>query len=411
MTIDADRLRRDLETLAGFGADDDGGVSRPSFSAADLAARDWLRSCCEESGLLYREDIAGNVFMRLDGPDVPAVWTGSHLDSVPNGGRLDGALGVVAGLEVVRSLAEHGGQLDRPVEAISFADEEGGYLGFLGSKAAAAGLTFDDVRDVVGRDGQKLASVMRDAGFDPERIHEAKVDPASVHAFVELHIEQGAVLEDLGRDVGVVSSIVGIGRCLLEFRGRPDHAGTTPMRLRRDATRGAGDLLTQLTELPMAVGAPDAVVTSGRLDLHPDAFNIVPGRVVLGFDIRDRERSAIEAIEAELVARATAAAEVHDLELVHHHESLTDPTPLDERIQQVTRDAADEVGASRHDMASGAGHDAQVVAPVIPTGMLFVPSIDGRSHSPMEHTSWEDITTGTAVLYETVRRLATAGLP
>ena len=413
MTIDAKRLRHDLETLASFGADGDGGVSRPSFSIADGEARAWLRARCDEAGLSYHEDVAGNIFMRLDGtdPDAAAVWTGSHLDSVPNGGRLDGALGVIAGLEVVRSLAERGGSLTRPVEAVSFADEEGGYLGFLGSKAVAPGLSFDDIRGAVGRDGRRLISVMTEAGFAPERIHEAQIAPASVHAFVEMHIEQGVVLEDAGVDVGVVSSIVGVGRCAIEFKGRPDHAGTTPMHLRRDAMRGAAALLTQVGDLPGRVGAPNAVITCGRLDLHPDAYNIVPGRVWLGFDIRDQDRSAIEAIEAALIDLAQDAARPHDLEVMHHHESLTDPTPLDERIAKITREAADEVGASWRDMPSGAGHDAQVVAPVLPTGMVFVPSVDGRSHSPLEHTSWEDLATGTSVLYGVVQHLATTGLP
>ncbi len=410
MSIDADRLRQDLETLATFGADDDGGVSRPSFSSADLEARAWLRERCVEAGLRYREDVAGNVFMRLEGPDEPVVWTGSHLDSVPNGGRLDGALGVIAGLEVVRAIAEEGGDLARPVEAVSFADEEGGFLGFLGSKAVAGGLGFDDIRGVVGRDGRRLISAMTEAGFVPERLHEARVDPAQVHAFVEMHIEQGAVLEQAGQDVGVVSSIVGVGRCAIEFKGRADHAGTTPMDLRRDAMRGAAALLSEVTDLPTAVGAPDAVVTCGRVEVHPDAFNIVPGRVWLGFDVRDQDRGAVEAIEKLLVERAERAAEAHDLEVEHHHESLTDPTPLDPRIQTITREVADALEVSRRDMASGAGHDAQVIAPVVPTGMVFVPSVDGRSHSPLEHTSWEDIATGTRVLHGVVRRLATDGL-
>ena len=409
MTIDADRLRADLETLAGFGADDDGGVSRPSFSPADLDARAWLRERCEQAGLHYREDVVGNVFMRLDGPDVAPVWTGSHLDSVPNGGRPEGALGVVAALEVVRSLREQGVALARPVEAVSFADEEGGFLGFLGSKAVAAGLRPAELREVVGRDGRHLVDAMEQAGFAPERVDEARIDAAAVHAFVEMHIEQGVVLEDAGLDVGVVSSIVGVGRCAVEFRGRPDHAGTTPMHLRRDAMRGAAELLAQVPGLPAAVGAPDAVITCGRLDLHPDAYNIVPGWVRLGFDIRHPDGAVIEALERAVIDRAADAAEAHHLEVKHLHESLTDPTPLDGRIRQLTREAADEVGATWLDMPSGAGHDAQVIAPVVPTGMVFVPSVDGRSHSPLERTSWEDIATGTSVLYGVVRRLATDG--
>lgn len=409
MNIDTDRLRADLEALARFGADDDGGVSRPSFSPADLQARAWLQERCERAGLHYREDVVGNVFMRLDGPDVAPVWTGSHLDSVPNGGRLDGALGVVAALEVVRSLREQQVTLARPVEAVSFVDEEGGFLGFLGSRAVASGLRPGDLRALVGRDGRRLVDAMEQVGFAPEQVEEARIDPSSVHAFVEMHIEQGVVLEDAGFDVGVVSSIVGVGRCSVEFRGRPDHAGTTPMHLRRDAMRGAADLLAQVPGLPGVVGAPDAVITCGRIDLHPDAYNIVPGWVRLGFDIRHPDRTIIEALEREVAERAADAAELHHLEVKHVPESLTDPTPLDDRIRQLTRDAADEVRATWLDMPSGAGHDSQVIAPLVPTGMVFVPSVDGRSHSPLERTSWEDIAAGTSVLYGVVRRLATDG--
>jgi beta-ureidopropionase / N-carbamoyl-L-amino-acid hydrolase len=410
MTIDAARLQEDLETLAGFGRTEDDGVSRPSFSPADLEARSWLAGRCAEAGLTYREDAAGNVFMRLDGPPGPAVWTGSHLDSVPNGGRLDGALGVMAALEVLRSLAERDVELARPVEAVSFADEEGAYLGFLGSKAAVPGLTPDELSTVEGRDGRKLADAMAEAGYDLAAVGDARIDPAEVHAYVELHIEQGAVLQQAGIPVGVVTHIVGVGRGALTFQGRADHAGTTPMDLRRDATRGGAALLAQLSDLPAAVGAGDAVVTCGRLSVEPGADNIVPARMVLHLDIRDRDRAAIEAVEQELVARAGSLAERHDLEVSYERTSMTDPTPLDERIQAVSLEVARQEGLEVRVMPSGAGHDAQVVAPAIPTGMLFVPSVDGRSHSPLEHTPWEDIARGTRVLYGVVCELATRGL-
>jgi beta-ureidopropionase / N-carbamoyl-L-amino-acid hydrolase len=411
MSIDAARLQEDLETLAGFGRTEGGGVSRPSFSPADLEARSWLKGRCAEAGLAYREDVAGNVFMRLEGPSGPAVWTGSHLDSVPNGGRLDGALGVMAGLEVLRSLAEHDVELTRPVEAVSFADEEGAYLGFLGSKAAVPGLAPDELAAVEGRDGRSLADAMSEAGYDLGTIGDARVDPDEVHAYVELHIEQGAVLQQAGIPVGVVTHIVGVGRGTLTFEGRPDHAGTTPMDLRRDATRGGAALLAQLPELPSAVGADDAVVTCGRLSVEPGADNIVPARMILHLDIRDRERASIEAVEQELMRRARALAEQHDLEVVYERTSMTEPTPLDERIQDTSLEVARQEGLDVRVMPSGAGHDAQVVATAIPTGMLFVPSIDGRSHSPLEHTPWEDIGRGTRVLYGVVRDLATRGLP
>ncbi len=407
MTLDAERFLADLDTLAGFGADGNGGVSRPSFSGADAKARRWLAERAEAAGLAYREDAAANAFMRLDGPPGPSVWVGSHLDSVPNGGPLDGALGVVAGLEVVRSLAEEGVRLARPVEAVSFTDEEGAYTGFLGSKSAMGQLTPADLEAIEGRDGTPLVEAMRVAGYDPQAIGSAAVDPASVAAYFEMHIEQGAILHEAGVPVGVVTHIVGVGRATVELVGRADHAGTTPMHLRRDAARGAADLLAALPGLPAEVGAVDAVVTCGRLSLAPGADNIVPGRATLHLDMRDRDRGVIEALEAAVTAHAKAAAEAHDLEVSVTRESLTDPTPLDGRLVDLVAESADAAGLAARRMPSGAGHDAQVVAPEVPTAMVFVPSIDGRSHSPLERTEPEDLVAGLRVLHGAVRRLAT----
>lgn len=247
--IDGGRLLADLRRLATFGATPDGGVSRPSFSPADLDARAWLAERAAEAGLGYREDAAGNVFLRLEATDPVddrVVWTGSHLDSVPNGGALDGALGVVSALEAVRALAESGLPLRRSVEAVSFADEEGAYGGFLGSKAAVIGLDHETLRPVRGRDGDLLVETMAAAGYPPERIAEARVESAHVVTFLEVHIEQGAVLEEVGARIGVVTDIVGVLRGEVELVGRPDHAGTThlswagatgPVHVLRDGVR------------------------------------------------------------------------------------------------------------------------------------------------------------------------------
>ncbi|MFO8075766.1 MAG: Zn-dependent hydrolase [Actinomycetota bacterium] len=407
MTLDPERFLADLDTLAGFGADGDGGVSRPSFSGADAKARRWLAERAEAAGLAYREDAAANSFCRLDGPPGPAVWVGSHLDSVPNGGPLDGALGVVAALEVVRSLAEEGLALARPVEVVSFTDEEGAYTGFLGSKSAMGELAPADLEAIAGRDGTPLVEAMRAAGYDPSAIGAAAVDPADVAGYLELHIEQGAILHEVGLPIGVVTHIVGVGRVTVEFGGRADHAGTTPMWLRRDAARGAADLLAALPGLPAEVGAGDAVVTCGRLSLAPGADNIVPGRATLHLDMRDRDRAAIEALEAAVAAHAEAAAAAHGLEATLTRESLTDPTPLDSRLVDVVAASAEAAGLASRRMPSGAGHDAQVVAPHVPAAMVFVPSIDGRSHSPLERTGPDDLVAGLRVLHGAVRRLAT----
>lgn len=413
MSIDGSRLLGDLETLAGFGATTTGGVDRPSFSAADLAARQWLAAQGEQAGLHHRVDPAGNVWLRLDpepGADAggePAVWTGSHLDTVPHGGRLDGALGVVAALEVLRALREARVPLRRPVQAVAFSDEEGAYLSFLGSRAAIEGLRVDDVEGLCGRDGDRLVDALATAGLAADELPAARIDPARVAAYVELHIEQGAVLEQRGVPLGVVTDIVGLARGEVVFDGRADHAGTTPLALRRDALRGAAGLLTELAGLPAAVGAPDAVITCGRLEVEPGADNVVPARVRLHLDVRDRDRGSLLALEAEVARRARQAADAHDLEVRVGWEPITDPVPLHPRLRALIAEVATDLGIEQHAMPSGAGHDAQVVARAVPTGMLFVPSIGGRSHTPEEATRPEDLVRGAQVLEQIVRRLAT----
>jgi len=406
--IDGERLLADLRRLATFGATPDGGVSRPSFSPADLAARAWLAERAADAGLSYREDAAGNVFLRLEAADPVddrVVWTGSHLDSVPNGGPLDGALGVMTALEAVRSLAESGLPLRRSVEAVSFADEEGAYGGFLGSKAAVLGLDHATLRPVRGRDGDLLVETMAAAGYPPERVAEAHVDAAGVAAFLEVHIEQGAVLEEVGARNGVVTDIVGVLRGEVELVGRPDHAGTTPMDLRRDAVRGLAALLDGIEGLPAAVGEPTAVVTCGRIAVDPGADNIVPGRAIAHFDVRHSDLDVILRIEERIEERARRAAATHDLTVSYRRETLTEPVPLDDGLQARIASAADALGIPRHVMPSGAGHDSQVVAPSIPTGMIFVPSIDGRSHSPLERSRDEDIVAGAEVLVQVLAGL------
>lgn len=410
--IDGARLLADLRRLATFGATPDGGVSRPSFSPADVEARAWLAERAAEAGLGYREDAAGNVFLRLEATDPiddRVVWTGSHLDSVPNGGPLDGALGVITALEAVRSLGESGLPLRRSVEAVSFADEEGAYGGFLGSKAAVLGFDREALRSVRGRDGDLLVDAMAAAGYPPDRIAEARVDAASVAAFVEVHIEQGAVLEEVGARIGVVTDIVGVLRGEVELVGRPDHAGTTPMGMRRDAVRGLAALLDGIEGLPDAVGEPGAVITCGRIEVSPGADNIVPGRAVAHFDVRHRDLDVILRIEQRIAERARRAAAGHDLEVDYRRETLTEPVPLDDDLRRRISAAADALGVAQHVMPSGAGHDSQVVAPAIPTGMIFVPSIDGRSHSPLERSRDEDIVAGADVLLHVLVGLVTDG--
>jgi len=403
-------LRRDLEHVASYGATASGGVARTSFTDADRRVRAWLADRCEEAGLRLRTDAVGNVFMRLEAPgappDTPPVWAGSHLDSVPEGGRFDGALGSLAALEVVRRLAEERVQLRRPVEAVVFADEEGSYHHLLGSTALVRGFSADELAALRGRDGTRLVDALQAMGFDAQAATRVKLSPGDVHAYVELHIEQGAVLESAGATIGVVTAIVGIGSGWLEFRGRQDHAGTTPMALRRDALRGAGDLVARLPEVARSVSA-DAVATCGIVHVEPGAANVVPALVRLSLDFRDPDRGRLLSLEDAVVAAAHAAAERHALEVTYTRESIIDPVPLDPTMQELVATAAAERGLPALHLPSGAGHDAQNIARLAPTGMIFVPSVGGRSHSPAEATRWEDVEAGANVLLATVHALAT----
>ena len=409
-TVSPARLRRDLEHVAGYGATASGGVSRTSFSGADRQVRAWLADECEQAGLALRTDGIGNVFMRVEAPGAPAgtppVWAGSHLDSVPEGGRFDGALGSLAALEVARRLAEEHVPLRRPVDVVVFADEEGNYHHLLGSTAVARDFAPDELAALRGRDGDRLVDALQAMGWDVGAATRTAVRPGDVHAYVELHIEQGSVLESAGARIGVVTAIVGMGGGHLEFRGRQDHAGTTPMPLRRDALRGAGDLLVRLPEVARSV-SETAVVTCGILHVEPGGANVVPGLVRLQLDFRDSDRERILELEEATVAAARYAADRHDLEVSYTRESITDPVPLNPRMQDLVATVAAGQGLQTLHLPSGAGHDAQNVARLAPTGMIFVPSVQGRSHSPAELTTWDDIEAGANVLLAMVHALAT----
>ncbi|MHA6616038.1 allantoate amidohydrolase [Pseudonocardia sp. DLS-67] len=412
-TVSPARLRRDLEHVAGYGATASGGVGRTSFSAADRQVRAWLAGECERAGLALRTDGIGNVFARLDAPGAPPgtppVWAGSHLDSVPEGGRFDGALGSLAALEVVRRLAEERVPLRRPVEAVVFADEEGNYHHLLGSTALARGFAADELDGLRGRDGDRLVDALRGMGWDGWEVGAATRTAAragDVHAYVELHIEQGSVLEAAGAAIGVVTAIVGMGGGLLEFRGRQDHAGTTPMPMRKDALRGAGELLVRLPDLARSVGE-HAVVTCGIVRVEPGGANVVPGLVRMSLDFRDPERERLLALEEAVVTAARDAADRHGLEVGYTRESITDPVPLDPRMQDLVASVAAAQGLPTRQLPSGAGHDAQNVARFAPAGMIFVPSVGGRSHAPAELSTWEDVEAGANVLLGAVHALAT----
>lgn len=410
LSVNAPRLIADLTALGRIGRVAAGGISRTSFSAADAEARSWYLERCAEAGLSAREDGMGNLI--VSSPKVaaeiaarPAVWSGSHLDTVPNGGQFDGALGALAALECLRRIHEEGIELQRPVCSIMYTDEEGSYAHLLGSSALARGYSRAELDAMVGRDGDRFVDTFTAAGGDLDAATRTKVDPTTLHATVELHIEQGPTLEALGHHIGVVSGIVGLGGGVVTFRGRADHAGTTPMNQRRDALVAASAFVVALPELAQRI-SERAVITCGMVSVSPGSANVIPESVQVSVDFRDPQGEEVLALETAIRDSARDIAGQYGLTVSVDLEEAIPPAPLDRGVQDIIAASATARGLSSLAMPSGAGHDSQNLAPLVPTGMIFVPSIDGRSHCPEESTSWTDVENGANVLLDTLIQLA-----
>lgn len=409
MPIQRERLLADLDRLAGFGADPGGGVTRIAFSEAERAAADWLRRRMREAGLVARIDAAGNVIGRLGPEDWPAVVCGSHIDSVPNGGRLDGALGVLAGLEAARGVAERGLPGGTALEIVAFSDEEGAHLSLLGARAFVGDPTLAaDIAAARGRDGRPLAETLRGAGLDPDRLDVAARKPGEIAAYLELHIEQGPVLEHLNVPIGIVDSIVGVRTGAFVFEGAAAHAGTTPFALRRDALRAAAETIAEALDTAETDGGGDLRLTYGRLEIAPGAANVVPARVRLTEEIRAGSDAAIEATHRRTLAIAEAAGARHGVMPSYRQIGADPPAAMAPRVIAAIEAACADLGVASHRTPSGAGHDAQMLATLCDAGMIFVPSRGGVSHTPDEATDPDDIALGAEVLSATLARLLAA---
>jgi N-carbamoyl-L-amino-acid hydrolase len=406
LRIDAERFRADFDALAAIGATAGGGVDRPALHDAHLRARAWFLERGAAAGLETSVDAAGNhsVVLRAAKPDAATLLLGSHLDSVPDGGRFDGALGVVAALEVLRTVHDAALDLRVTLEAIDFTDEEGTLVGLLGSWAVAGVLSLDDLRDPRGGRDALLEGLER-AGLEEASLADAARDPASLAGYLELHIEQGPVLEREGVDIGVVTGIVGARSFRVVFTGVSGHAGTTPMDARRDAGVGAAAFVVGARDLVMA-DYPGSVATVGDVALEPGAFNVVAGRARLALEFRSLDPAQLEAMEVALRDLAGRTAAAHGLEVELEPVGHWAPTPLDADVRAAIGRATDALGLSSRELHSGAGHDAQALASATRSGMLFVPSRGGISHQPREFTEWEDCVNGANVLLGAALELA-----
>ena len=405
MRVDFSRLRRDLDELGAIGRTPEGGVSRPSWSDADMQGRRWLLDRIAAAGLTPRVDAAGNILGRWQ-QGGPAVLVGSHLDSVPNGGALDGALGVLAGLECLRRIKETGVPLRHPVELVAFTDEEGAFGGFFGSYAFTGCLEAKDIPDLTDSAGVRIIDAMARHGVDALQAPTANRSPEDIRAYVELHIEQGPTLVAKQVPIGVVDAIVGIRRFGITFRGRADHAGTTPMTDRRDALLGASDLIQQGRELVLAEGTSASRLTVGVLQVKPGAANIIPAEVYLSYELREVSGAMLRTLADRSRALAADIATAWGLTVSIETVMDVEPVRLADEVKACIVSATEDLGIRHLRLPAMAGHDAQVVGRVAPAGMIFVPSKDGRSHSPLEFTADDDLERGANVLLLTLLKLA-----
>ena len=405
LEINGERLMRRLRELAEIGPIEGGGVSRLALTDADKAGRDLVVTWMRDLGLEVSIDAIGNVVATGRGrTDGPPVMTGSHIDTVATGGIYDGNLGVLSGLEVIETLAERGIVTDRPMAVAFFTNEEGARFppDMMGSLCYVGGMTVEEAMSTASADGAVVGDELERIGY---RGPMPCPGPAP-HAFVEYHIEQGPVLEEESFAVGAVEGVQGISWTEVTIKGQSNHAGTTPMRLRRDAGLAAGEVAVAVRRIARELGG-DQVGTVGSIRLHPSLVNVVAARAVVTVDLRNTDEQALQEAERRLAAELNRIAEAEGVTVTTRSTARFEPVTFDPAVVDLVASTAADMGLSVRRMPSGAGHDAQMMARVCPTGMDFVPSVKGISHNPAEHTEPEDLVAGANVLLRTLVKLAT----
>lgn len=411
--INQRRLMRDLNAIGRIGIGNRGGVTRLVFSIKELRSRQLLIHLMRQAGLKIHIDGIGNIFGRLDGRDAkaPAVLSGSHLDTVIHGGKYDGPVGVVGALEAVRTISENNLPIQSPLEVVCFVGEESSRFGFstLGSSLVAGEVQEKDLANAVDAQGTRLADVLASLGILRKNLRGLARDPKSLKAYLELHIEQGPILEAIGKRIGLVTSIAAPSRFKVIFTGQADHSGTTPMQMRKDALVAAAMLIAfiEITCRKFSAMAKGRVVgTVGAMKIEPGVINAVPGKTELLIDIRAITANAKNRVARLVKAEAQRIARQRNIGV----EVLTireeDPVPLDRRLVRLTQQICEAKNIVYEIMPSGAGHDAMQMAKITPAAMIFIPSQRGISHNPLEWTDPDDIGLGTQLLMETMIRVA-----
>lgn len=401
LVINPDRIQRDINRLSQIGIGPSG-VTRRAYTPEDREARQMVATLMEDAGLSVRVDAVGNLFGRIRGSDpaLPVLMMGSHIDSVPGAGKFDGCLGVLGGIEVARAIQESGMRTHHPVEVAAFADEEGAWgSGTFGSRVFVGDVPENELGVRVSG-GMTLRQLMESNGLFPERFSEA-VRPYPLGGYLELHIEQGGVLDAEGVQIGVVTGIVGITRATITVTGKANHAGTTPMHMRDDALAKAAPIITYVQQEALRQG--DMVATIGQIKVSPGAVNVIPGQVTMSLEMRSMDDQKV-ATMLDRVRRLIQSSKGADLQCGLAKRAV----PMHPTVMEAILAACKATAVSHKKMHSGAGHDAMCIARVAPAGMIFVPSKNGISHQKEEHTDWEDVVRGVEVLAHSLVHLDAA---
>lgn len=403
--INFDRLKIDIQALSEIGKNPQGGVSRPSFSKPDLEAREWLKGKIREADLSLRQDGAGNIFGRLE-REGKTVMAGSHIDSVINGGMFDGSIGVLSALECLRRIKEENLSLLRSLEVASFTDEEGNLVGdFLGSRAFVGLLERQKLEQGLTQFGSPLTEILKGTEFTIDSILEADKQRPEIEAFLELHIEQGEVLETEGKPIGIVDCIAGKQYRWCSFLGEASHSGTTPFELRRDAFLGLADFALKSTQY-VATQHYGSRLTIGKVAVSPGTFTVIPARADFSLDFRSTSTETLEEIKKYVLKLGEDIASTRGLGFSSLLMDKTEPVVPSAKIIDLMKEEANKLGYPFISLPSGAGHDAQILASVTDVGMIFIPCEDGISHSPDEKINWEDLEKGANLLLQILIRLA-----
>ncbi len=405
LRINSERLLQDFKQLSEIGATVGGGVSRLALSNEDLAARSWFADRIEEAGLLVRDDEVGNLsgLLPAAAPEAKTLMIGSHLDTVPNGGRYDGAIGVLIALECLRRIKEAGLKLRCQLEAINFTDEEGTWKSLFGSKGVIGKLSAADIDDALQENMPFRAALYR-AGIMMEEVQNARRDADAILGFLEIHIEQGKTLHQRNLDLGVVDRIVGRTTYNVAFYGEAAHAGTTTADVRRDALQGAAAFIIAAHKL-VRDDYPEGVVNCGHVSVVPKSFNVVPAEASLRVEFRHPDTDTLKEMESRLVRLARDCA-------VRHRLRVSTDRALHRAAERMAGYLVKQIESACHaekarcmPIASYSGHNAQIMNQMVPAGMIFLPSVDGISHNPREFTEWRHIEIGANVLLRTILQL------